>query len=198
MWPGTYDRLGGGSLFKSCSCPRHKPRCTALIILKEGTRVPMSWPGALGDREKNPGCPFTNQRPCQAEVQGVMQTRTHQRRYSQSWLNPERLFFGTELTASARTHQKLSYSAPKGHSQSGGFFFEFLISNWTWGTPKEEWPGIPVKKWWVRGSKDHNEPSIKFRVWFSNHKCTLPHSSAADTMLCVHNLWICAEACEGP
>ena len=47
------------SLFESSTCPRHNPRCTALIILKEGTRVPMSWPGALGDREKNPGCPFT-------------------------------------------------------------------------------------------------------------------------------------------
>ena len=32
--------------------------------LKKGTRMPMSWPGALGDRKKDPGCPFTNQRPC--------------------------------------------------------------------------------------------------------------------------------------
>ena len=62
---------------------RNNPWCTALIILKEGTRVPMSWPGALRDREENPGCPFTNQRPCQAKVQGILQTRTHQRRDSQ-------------------------------------------------------------------------------------------------------------------
>ena len=57
---------------------------------------------------------------------------------------------------------------------------------------------MPVKEWWVRGSKNHNKPRIEFGVWFSNHKSPLPHSSAADTMLCVHNPWICAKSCESP
>ena len=118
-----------GTLFKGCSCPRHNPRCTALIILKEGTRMPMSGPGAFRDRKEDPGCPFPNQCPCQAEVQGVLQTRAHQRRNRQTRLNPERLLIRAKLTGSARTHEKLTNSVPKGRSQIGGFVLEFLISN---------------------------------------------------------------------
>ena len=29
-------------------------------------------PGAFGDRKKNTGCPFTNQGPGKAEIQGVL------------------------------------------------------------------------------------------------------------------------------
>ena len=65
-----------------------------------------------------------------------------------------------------------------------------LAKTWARGRP-------PLKQWWVRGSKDHNEPSIKFRVWLSDHKCTLPRSSAADTMLCVLNLRIPPSECAG-
>ena len=57
---------------------------------------------------------------------------------------------------------------------------------------------MPVKERWVRGSKNHNKPRIEFGVRFSHHKGPLPHSSAADTMLCVHYLWICAKLCENP
>ena len=35
--------------------------------------MPMSRPLALGDRKKDPGCPFTYQRPCQAKVQGILE-----------------------------------------------------------------------------------------------------------------------------
>ena len=36
-----------GSLFEGSSGPRHNPRWSALIILKEGTRMPVSGPGAF-------------------------------------------------------------------------------------------------------------------------------------------------------
>ena len=89
----------------------------------------MSRPGVFGDREKDPGCPFTDQCPCQAEVQGILQTCAHQRRNRQTRLNPECVLFRTELTARARAHQKLTNSAPKGQRQSAGFVLEFCISN---------------------------------------------------------------------
>ena len=39
-----------------------------LIVLKQGTRMPMSWPLVFGDREQDPGCPFTDQCPCQGMI----------------------------------------------------------------------------------------------------------------------------------
>ena len=69
-WCKTRHHQQGGesSLFEGSSGPRHNPRCTALIVLKEGTCMPVSRPGAFGDRKEDSGCPFTNQSPCQAEV----------------------------------------------------------------------------------------------------------------------------------